>query len=46
MAQFSELSEGDVLCMFSQWGEIEDINLVRDEATGKSKGNSSLQYTL
>ena len=33
-----ELTEGDVLCVFSQWGEVEDINLVRDEATGKAKG--------
>ena len=31
-----ELSEGDVLCFMSQWGEIEDINLCRCQATGKS----------
>ncbi|EEY69838.1 U2 snRNP component IST3 [Phytophthora infestans T30-4] len=33
-----ELSEGDVLCVLSQFGEIEDIHLVRDGKTGKSKG--------
>jgi hypothetical protein len=36
------LTEGDVLCVFSQFGEIEDINLARDAATGKRKGMSSL----
>ena len=30
-----DLTEGDVLCVMSQWGEIEDINLVRAEDTGK-----------
>jgi RNA-binding motif X-linked protein 2 len=39
-----DLTEGDILCMFSQWGEIEDINLVRDEATGKSKGFCFIKY--
>ncbi|CAM9226661.1 unnamed protein product, partial [Phaeothamnion confervicola] len=38
------LTEGDVLCVMSQWGEIEDINLVRDKATGKSKGFAFLKY--
>ncbi len=33
-----DLSEGDIICVFSQWGEIEDINVPRDESTGKSKG--------
>ena len=32
------LTEGDVICVFSQWGEIEDVHLVRDEQTGKAKG--------
>jgi len=32
------LTEGDVICMMSQFGEIEDINLVREEDTGKSRG--------
>lgn len=39
-----ELSEGDVICMFSQFGTITDINLVRDEGTGKSKGFCFLRY--
>ena len=29
------LSEGDILCVFSQFGEIDDLNLVRDKASGK-----------
>lgn len=32
------LTEGDIICVLSQYGEIEDIHLVRDEQTGKSKG--------
>ncbi|KDO27852.1 hypothetical protein SPRG_07125 [Saprolegnia parasitica CBS 223.65] len=39
-----ELTEGDVLCVFSQVGEIEDINLVRDKDTGKSMGFAFLKY--
>mmetsp|Transcript_16357 Transcript_16357/g.26655 ORF Transcript_16357/g.26655 Transcript_16357/m.26655 type:complete len:219 (+) Transcript_16357:1152-1808(+) len=39
-----KLSEGDVLCVFSQFGEIEDINLPRDPDTGKSKGFAFLKY--
>ena len=38
------LTEGDVLCVFSQWGEIEDLHLVRDEQTGKAKGFAFLKY--
>lgn len=38
------LTEGDVICILSQFGEIEDINLVRDEETGKSKGFSFVKY--
>lgn len=33
-----ELSEGDIICVMSQWGEIEDINLVREKSTNKSMG--------
>lgn len=33
-----ELTEGDIICVFSQYGEIVNINLVRDQKTGKSKG--------
>lgn len=32
-----DLTEGDLLCVMSQWGEIEDINLCREKGTGKSK---------
>lgn len=39
-----KLSEGDVLAVFSQYGEVEDINLIRDEETGKSKGFGFLKY--
>lgn len=39
-----ELTEGDVLCVMSQFGEIEDVNLVRDGVTGKSKGFAFLKY--
>ncbi|RVE43409.1 hypothetical protein evm_011946 [Chilo suppressalis] len=33
-----DLTEGDVICVFSQYGEIVNINLVRDKETGKSRG--------
>ncbi|KAM7301489.1 RNA-binding motif protein, X-linked 2 isoform X1 [Ixodes scapularis] len=33
-----ELTEGDIICVFSQFGEIVNINLIRDKKTGKSKG--------
>ena len=39
-----ELTEGDILSVFSQYGEIVHINLVRDQATGKSKGFGFLCY--
>ncbi|KAJ1816204.1 RNA-binding protein Cwf29 [Coemansia sp. RSA 2598] len=39
-----DLTEGDVICIFSQYGEIVNINLVRDKDTGKSKGYAFLQY--
>ncbi|KAJ1680114.1 glycosylphosphatidylinositol anchor biosynthesis [Spiromyces aspiralis] len=39
-----ELTEGDVICVFSQYGEVVNINLVRDKETGKSKGFAFLQY--
>ncbi|GBG28476.1 RNA-binding motif protein, X-linked 2 [Hondaea fermentalgiana] len=38
------LSEGDVLCVFSQVGEVEDLHLVRDEDTGESRGFAFLKY--
>uniref|UniRef100_F7B8Y1 RNA-binding motif protein, X-linked 2 n=1 Tax=Monodelphis domestica TaxID=13616 RepID=F7B8Y1_MONDO len=39
-----ELTEGDIICVFSQYGEIVNINLVRDRETGKSKGFCFLCY--
>ncbi|VDP87795.1 unnamed protein product [Echinostoma caproni] len=39
-----ELTEGDLICVFSQYGEIVNINLVRDRKTGQSKGFGFLCY--
>uniref|UniRef100_A0A2P2I8J3 RNA-binding motif protein, X-linked 2-like n=1 Tax=Hirondellea gigas TaxID=1518452 RepID=A0A2P2I8J3_9CRUS len=39
-----DLSEGDIICMFSQYGEVVNVNLVRDKKTGKSKGFAFLCY--
>ncbi|KAJ0003878.1 hypothetical protein NQD34_010092, partial [Periophthalmus magnuspinnatus] len=39
-----ELSEGDIICVFSQYGEVVNINLVRDKKTGKSKGFCFICY--
>lgn len=39
-----DLSEGDVICLFSQYGEIVNINLIRDKVTGKQKGFCFLCY--
>ncbi|KAI3847607.1 hypothetical protein MKX03_024392 [Papaver bracteatum] len=39
-----DLTEGDLLAVFAQYGEIVDVNLVRDKATGKSKGFCFLAY--
>uniref|UniRef100_A0A1A9WYN3 RNA-binding motif protein, X-linked 2 n=1 Tax=Glossina brevipalpis TaxID=37001 RepID=A0A1A9WYN3_9MUSC len=38
------LSEGDLICIFSQYGEIVNINLVRDKDSGKSKGFCFICY--
>ena len=38
------LTEGDILCVLSQFGELAGINLVRDKETGKSKGFAFLKY--
>jgi len=40
-----EMNEGDVAIVFSQYGEIVDIHLVRDKETGKSRGFAFLCYT-
>ncbi|CAL9101143.1 unnamed protein product [Musa textilis] len=39
-----DLTEGDLLAVFSQYGEVVDVNLVRDRSTGKSKGFAFLAY--
>jgi len=39
-----DLTEGDVLCVFSQYGEIVNINMVRDKKTGKIKGYGFICY--
>lgn len=39
-----ELTEGDILCVFSQYGEIVNINLVRDRKSAKSKGFCFICY--
>ncbi|KAH8089527.1 hypothetical protein HD553DRAFT_347534 [Filobasidium floriforme] len=38
------LTEGDVITIFSQFGEIVDINMPRDRETHKAKGFSFLMY--
>lgn len=38
------LTEGDIIAVMSQYGEIVDINLVRDKATGKSQGFCFIAY--
>jgi len=39
------LTEGDVLAVLSQWGELDDVHLVRDEATGQSRGFAFCRYS-
>ena len=39
-----EVTEGDLVIVFSQYGEIVDIRMVRDKKTGKSKGYGYLCY--
>lgn len=39
-----ELTEGDLICVMSQWGEIEDIHLVREKETNKSRGFAFIKY--
>ncbi|KAN0071677.1 hypothetical protein V8E54_010273 [Elaphomyces granulatus] len=39
-----ELSEGDIITIFSQFGEPVHVNLVRDKGTGKSRGFAFLKY--
>ena len=39
-----DLSEGDIIVIFSQFGEIVDVNLPRDKDTGKPKGFAFIAY--
>ena len=39
-----DATEGDVLAVFAQYGEVVDVNLVRDKETGKSRGFAFLAY--
>lgn len=39
-----DLTEGDVIAIFSQYGTIVDIKLQRDKSTGKSMGYGWLAY--
>lgn len=39
-----DLSEGDVVTIFSQFGNPTHLNLIRDRETGKSKGFGFLKY--
>eukprot|EP00033_Pygsuia_biforma_P003350 GCRY01003670.1.p1 GENE.GCRY01003670.1~~GCRY01003670.1.p1 ORF type:complete len:149 (+),score=15.70 GCRY01003670.1:155-601(+) len=38
------LTEGDIIAIFSQYGEIFDCNLVRDKDTGTSRGFCFIGY--
>jgi RNA-binding motif X-linked protein 2 len=38
------MTEGDVLTVFSQWGEIADVSLPRDKETGKTRGFGFLMF--
>ncbi len=39
-----EVTEGDLVIVFSQYGEIADVRIVRDKKTGKSKGFGYICY--
>ncbi|KAF5387675.1 hypothetical protein D9615_000721 [Tricholomella constricta] len=39
-----DLTEGDVITIFSQYGEVMDVNMPRDKETGKTKGFGFLMY--
>ncbi|KZC05877.1 RNA-binding motif protein, X-linked 2 [Dufourea novaeangliae] len=39
-----DLTEGDIVTIFSQYGEVVNINLIRNKDTGKQKGYGFLCY--
>ncbi|EGC35081.1 hypothetical protein DICPUDRAFT_33993, partial [Dictyostelium purpureum] len=39
-----DLTEGDIISIFSQYGEISECNLVRNKETGKSQGFCFIGY--
>jgi len=39
-----EFSEGDIICIFSQFGEVVDCNLIRNKKTGASMGYAFVAY--
>lgn len=39
-----ELTEGDIICVFSQYGEVMEFALARDKETGKSRGFCFIKY--
>lgn len=39
-----DLTEGDIICIFSQYGEVVNVNLIRAKDTGKSRGFCFLCY--
>ncbi|KAL6762627.1 RNA binding protein [Haematococcus lacustris] len=39
-----DLTEGDLLAVFAQYGEVVDVNLCRDRVTGKSRGFAFIAY--
>ena len=38
------MNEGDIVTVFSQFGEVVDIRLARDDKTGESRGFAYLAY--
>ena len=40
----NDLSEGDIVIIFSQFGEVVDVNIPRDQKTGKPKGFAFIAY--
>ena len=39
-----KMNEGDIVTVFSQFGEVVDCRLARDRKTGESKGFAYLAY--